>query len=43
MVRPSRSEPRLRTASSTPGMNEIRSSESCLIVSVSPGPPNSTS
>jgi len=26
-----------------PGMNEARSSESCLIVSVSPVPPNSTS
>ena len=32
-----------RTASRTPGMNEARSSESCLIVSVSPVPPNSTS
>ena len=32
-----------RMPSSTPGMNEARSSESCLIVSVSPCPPNSTS
>ena len=32
-----------RTASSTPGMNDARSYESCRIVSVSPGVPNSTS
>ena len=31
------------TASSTPGMNEVRSTESCRIVSTSPGDPNSTS
>ena len=32
-----------RTAISTPGMNEARSSESCRMVSVSPGVPSSTS
>src|SRR6266542_1176870 len=32
-----------RTASSTPGMNEERSSESCLMVSSSPWPPKTTS
>ena len=42
-VRPGGSEPIPRTASSTPGMNDARSSESCLIVSVYPCPPNSTS
>ena len=35
--------PAPRTASSTPGMNEARSSESCRMVSVSPCPPSSTS
>ncbi len=33
----------LRTPNSTPGMNEIRSNESCRMVSCSPGPPSSTS
>src|ERR1035441_9554344 len=42
-VRPTGREPIRRTASSTPGMNDVRSRESCLIVSVSPCPPNSTS
>src|SRR3954447_1889331 len=37
------SDPTLRTASSTPGMNEVRSIESCLIVSVWPTSPRSTS
>ena len=32
-----------RTAASTPGMNETRSSESCRMVKVSPSAPNSTS
>src|SRR5712671_4740505 len=42
-VRPGGREPICRMASRTPGMNEARSRESCLIVSVSPFPPNSTS
>ncbi len=37
------SSPTRRTASSTPGMNDSRSIESCRIASVWPGPPNSTS
>src|SRR5215831_3967981 len=42
-VRPRGSEAMPRTAISTPGMNEALSRESCLIVSVSPCPPSSTS
>src|SRR5215469_8476278 len=42
-VRPGGSEAMPRTARSTPGMNEARSRESCLIVRVSPTPPSSTS
>src|SRR4051794_5122052 len=37
------SDPTLRTASSTPGMNDSREIESCLMVSVSPRPPKMTS
>src|SRR5581483_4162200 len=43
MVRPGGRVASPRAASSTPGMNEDRSRESCLIVSVSPVPPKSTS
>ena len=42
-VSPGGSDGTPRMASSTPGMNDARSSESCLMVSVSPCPPNSTS
>src|ERR1700728_2588892 len=42
-VSPGGSDPTPRTASSTPGMNDDRSMESCLIVRISPCPPSSTS
>jgi hypothetical protein len=42
-VRPGGRDATPRTASSTPGMNEERSSESCRMVRVSPCPPRSTS
>ena len=42
-VRPGGRPPMPRMASSTPGMNDARSSESCRIVRISPCPPSSTS